>query len=267
MVSGALPCSLCRKLWTTGFWVQGSGQQLFTFGVPNTKPILASFPQAYPDCAQGLHYWTTLFWNQGGHGIRTGECAEDGRGKCAEQGAWVLGHSAEPLNGLQGHSASTGHYTHKKNLLSLSQSHCEGFVVQPLSHVQLFAISWTAACHASLSFTISQSLIKIMFTESVMPSNYVILCHPLLLLPSIFPSIRVFSSELALRIRWPKYWSFSFSISPSMNIQGWFSLGLIDLLAVQGTLKSLLQHHSWKASIFHHSAFFMVQLSHQYMDY
>ena len=103
--------------------------------------------------------------------------------------------------------------------------------------------------------------------ESMMPSTYLILCHPLLLLPSIFPSVRVFSSELALRMRWPKYWSFSFSISPSVNIQGWFPLGSIwfDLLAVQGTLKSLLQYHSSKASVLQRSAFFVVQLSHPYM--
>ena len=118
-----------------------------------------------------------------------------------------------------------------------------------------------------LSFTVSQSLLKLMFTESVMPFNHLILCQPLLLLPSIFPSIRIFSSELALCIRWPKYWSFSFSISPSNEYSGLISFRIdrLDLLAVQGTLKSLLQHHSAKASILRHSAFFMVQLSHPYM--
>ena len=118
-----------------------------------------------------------------------------------------------------------------------------------------------------LSFTVSQSLLKLMFTESVMPFNHLILCQPLLLLPSIFPSIRIFSSELALCIRWPKYWSFSFSISPSNEYSGLISFRIdrLDLLAVQGTLKSLLQHHSAKASILWHSAFFMVQLSHPYM--
>jgi len=127
---------------------------------------------------------------------------------------------------------------------------------------------WTAACQASLSFTISQSLLKLMSIESVIPSNNIILCHPLLLLPSVFPSIRVFSNELALHIRWPKYWSFRFSISPSSEYSGFISFRIdwFDLLAVQGTLKSLLQHHNLKASIFRHSAFFMVQLPHPY-DY
>jgi len=133
--------------------------------------------------------------------------------------------------------------------------------VQLLSRVRLFATPWTAACQASLSITNSQSLLKLMSTESVMPSNHLILCHPLLL-PSIFPSIRVFSNESALRIRWPKYWSFSFNISPSNEHSGLvsFRVDWLDLLAVQGTLKSLLQHHSSKASILQCSAFFMVQL-------
>ena len=122
---------------------------------------------------------------------------------------------------------------------------------------------WAAAHQASLSFTISQSLLKLMSIESVMPSNQLILCHPLLLLSSIFPSIRVFSNELALCIGWPKYWSFSFSISPSSEYS--IRMDWLDLLAVQGTLKSLLQHHSSKASILHCSAFFMVPLSHPYM--
>ena len=128
---------------------------------------------------------------------------------------------------------------------------------------------WTAARQASLSFTISLSwsLLKLMYTESVMPSNHLILCHPLLLLPSILPSIRVFSSESALHIRWPKYWSFSFSTIPSNEYSGLtsFRTDRLDLLAVQGTLKSLLQHHSLKASILWLSAFFTVQLSHSYM--
>ena len=120
---------------------------------------------------------------------------------------------------------------------------------------------------ASLSFTISLSLLKLMSIESVMPFNHLILCHPLLLLTSIFPSIRVFSHESALRIRWPKYWSFSFSISPSNEYSGLISYRIdwLDLLAVQGTLKSLLQNHSSKALILQCSAFFMVQLSHPYM--
>ena len=138
--------------------------------------------------------------------------------------------------------------------------------IQSLSHVQLFATPWTAACQASLFFTISWSLLKLMLIESVMPSNYLILCCPLLL-PSIFPSIRVFSNKSALRIRWPKYWSFSFNISPSNEYSGLISFRIdwLDLLAVQGTLKSLLQNHSSKASIVQCSAFFMVQLSHPYM--
>ena len=126
---------------------------------------------------------------------------------------------------------------------------------------------WTAACQASLSITNSQSLLKLMSIESVMPSNHLILYHPLLLLPSIFRSIRVFSNESALRIRLPKYWSFSFSISPSNEYSGLvsFMMDWLDLLAVHETLKSLLQHHSSKASILWHSAFFIVQLSHPYM--
>ena len=139
--------------------------------------------------------------------------------------------------------------------------------VQSLSHVLLFVTPWTAARQASLSITNSWSPPKPMSIESVMPSSHLILCHPLLLLPSIFPSIRVFSNESALRIRWPKYWSFSFHISPSNEHPGLISFRMdwLDLLAVQGTLKSLLQHHSSKASIFWHSAFFIVQLSHPYM--
>ena len=139
--------------------------------------------------------------------------------------------------------------------------------VQSLSCVQLFATPWTAAYQASLSVTNSQSLPKPMSTESVMPSNHLILCHPLLLLPSIFPSIRVFFNESGLRIRWPKYCSFSFNISPSNEHEGLISFRMdwLDLLEVQGTLKSLLQHHILKASIFWCSAFFTVQLSHPYM--
>ena len=139
--------------------------------------------------------------------------------------------------------------------------------VQLLSHVQLFATPWTTACQASLSITNSQSLLKLMSIESVMPSNHLILRRPLLLLPSIFPSIRVFSNESALSIRWPKYRSFSFNISPSNEHPGLISLRMdwLDLLAVQGTLKSLLQHHSSKASILWGSAFFIVHFSHPYV--
>ena len=129
-----------------------------------------------------------------------------------------------------------------------------------ISSVQsLFRPPWTAACQDSLSITNSQSFLKLMSIESVMPSNRLILCHPLLLLPSIFPSIRVFSNEAVLHIRWPKFWSFSFSISPSNEYAGLiFRIDWFDLLAVQGTLKSLLQHHSSKSSILLHSTFFIV---------
>ena len=139
--------------------------------------------------------------------------------------------------------------------------------VQSLSYVWLFATLWTAAHHDSLSITNSQSLLRLMSIESVMPSNHLILCHPLLLPPSIFTSIRVFSSESVLHIRWPNYWSFSFSIRPFNEYSGLISFRMdwLDLLAVQETLESFLQHHSSKASILQHSAFFIVQLSHPYM--
>ena len=139
--------------------------------------------------------------------------------------------------------------------------------VQSLSCVQLFATPLTAACQVSLSITNSQSLLKLMSIVLVMPCNHLIFCLPLPLSPSIFPSIRVFSNESVLHIRWPKYWSFSFSISPSYEYSGLISFRMdwLDLLAVQGTLKTLLQHHSSIASILWHSAFFIVQLSHPYM--
>ena len=131
----------------------------------------------------------------------------------------------------------------------------------------LFATPWTAARQASLSITNSLSLLKLMSVELMLPSNYLILCRPLLLLPSIFPSIRVFSNESVLLFRWPKYWNFSFSISPSNEYSGLISFRMdrLNLLAVQGTIKSLLQHHSSKASILQRSPFFIVQLSHPYM--
>ena len=139
-------------------------------------------------------------------------------------------------------------------------------VVQLLSRVWLFVTPWTVANQASLSFTISRSLLRLVSIELMMPSNHLILCCPLLLLPSIFPSIRLFSSKLALCIRWPKYWSFRFSISPfsEYSVLTSFQIDWLDLLGVQGTLKSLLQHHCSKASTLWHSAFFMVQLSHPY---
>ena len=139
--------------------------------------------------------------------------------------------------------------------------------VQALSRVRLFVTPWIAACQASLFITISRSSLRLMSIESVMPSSHLILGHPFLLLPPILPSIRIFSNESTLRMRWPKYWSFSFSIIPSKEIPGLISFRMdwLDLLAVQGTLKSLLQHHSSKASILWRSAFFTVQLSHPYM--
>ena len=145
-----------------------------------------------------------------------------------------------------------------KRVFSLVQSH---------SRVRLFVTLWTAARQASLYITNTRSLIKLMFSKSVMPSNHFILCRPLLLPPSIFPSIRVLSNESVLHIRWPKCWSFIFSISPSNEHPGLISFRMdwLDLLAVQGTLKSLLQHHSSKASILRRSTFFTVQLSHPYM--
>ena len=139
--------------------------------------------------------------------------------------------------------------------------------VQSHSHIRLFVTPWTAAHQVSLSLTNSRNLLRLISIESVMPSNHLILCHPLFVPPSIFPSIRVFSNESLLRIRWPKYWSFSFNIIPSYEYSGLISFRMdwLDLLAVQGALKSLLQHHSSRASILRSSAFFIVQLSHPYM--
>ena len=136
-----------------------------------------------------------------------------------------------------------------------------------LSHVGLFATPWTAARQACLPITNSWSLLRLMSIKSVMPTNHLILCRPLLLLPSIFLSFRVYSNESVLHTRWPSYWSFSFSISPTNEYSGLISFRIdwLDLLAVQGTLKSLLQHQSSKALILWHSSFFMVQLSHPYM--
>ena len=150
---------------------------------------------------------------------------------------------------------------HKKSMFLSVRS------VQSLSHVRLCVTLWTAALQASLSTTNSSSLLKLIPTELVMPSNHLVLCHPLLLLPSIFPNTRVFSNDSALHIRWPKYWSFNFSISLSNEHPGLisFRMNWLDLLAVQGTLKSLLQHHSSKVSILQPSAFFTVQLSHPYI--
>ena len=153
-------------------------------------------------------------------------------------------------------------YTHN---LSYSRAYLKSFIVQSLSPVRLLVTPWTAALQASQSITNSQNLLKPMSIELVMPSNHLILCRPLLLPPSIFSSLRVFSSESALRIRWPKFWSFSISPSNECSAVIFFRIDWSDLLAGQGTLKSLFQHHSLKASILHCSAFFMVQLSQPYM--
>ena len=155
-------------------------------------------------------------------------------------------------------------YLTKSTKYSISK--CLFSSVQSLSHVWLFVTPWTKVCQASLCITNSWSLLKLMSIVSAMPSNHLSLCHPLLLLPSIFPSIRVFPNESVLRIRGPKYWSFSFSISPSNEHSGViFRINWFDLLAIQGALKSLLQHHSSKASILRLSAFFTIHLSHPYM--
>ena len=175
---------------------------------------------------------------------------------------WCSGDWHNIVNQLQFLKSKVPFLITSKNL---NKKYYQGFVVlQSLSCIWLFVTPWTAAHQASLSFTISWSLLKFMSIESVMPSNHLILCRPLLLPPSIFPSIRVFSNELALCIRWPKYWNFIFSISPSDEYSGLVSsrIDRFDLLAVQGTLKRLLQHHSSKTSILWHSAFFIVQLSH-----
>ena len=164
-------------------------------------------------------------------------------------------------------NASVEHLKLSHKISRVLIPHFQESSVQSLSHVQLLATPWTAAHQASLSITNSWSLLKLMSIESMMPSNHVILCRPLLLLTSIFPRIRVFSNESSLWIRQPKYWSFSFSVSPSNAYSGLISFRMdwLDLLAVQGTLKTLLQHHSSKASILWHSAFFIVQLSHPYV--
>ena len=155
-------------------------------------------------------------------------------------------------------------YVDQKNLWRCLRGHSS---VESLSRVQLFVTPWTSAHQASLSITNSRSLLEFMSIKLVMPCNHLILCHPLLLPPSIFPSISVFSNESVLCIRWPKYWSFSFSVSPPNEYSGLisFRMNWLDLLAVQGILKNLLQHYNSKAAVLWHSAFFMVQLSHPYM--
>ena len=153
------------------------------------------------------------------------------------------------------------------NNIEPNTSEVTSFIIQLLSQVQLFETPCTVACQVSLSFTISWSLLKLMSVKSMMPSNHCILCRPLLLLPSIFPSIKVFSNESVLLLRCPKYWSFSFSISPFSEYSGLvsFRIDWFDLLEVQGTLKNLLEHHSSKASVLQHSGFFMTQLSYPYI--
>ena len=170
-----------------------------------------------------------------------------------------LGNSVRNESKQSSFQYPRGHVSPTRCLIFLSS-------VRPLSHVRLFETPWTAAHWASTSTANSQSLLKLMSIES-MPSNHLILCWPLLFPPSIFPSIRVFSNESVLCIRWPKYWSFSFSISSSNEYSGLISFRMdwLDLLAVQETLKSLLQHHGTKASFLQHSALFMVQVSHPYM--
>ena len=168
---------------------------------------------------------------------------------CPYSPVFLLGASSwtEEPGGLQSIRSQRPRHNWATNLSHQLSS------VQLLSHVRLFVTPWTTAHQASLSITNSRSLLKLMPIESVMPPSHLILCRPLLLLPSIFPNIRVFSNESALRIRWPKYWSFSFNISPSNEHSGpiSFGIGWLDFLAIQGTLKSLLQHHSSKASILH----------------
>ena len=150
-------------------------------------------------------------------------------------------------------------------LLLIGYIPVQNVVVQSLSHVQLFVISWTAAYQASLSFTISRNLLRLMSINSVMPSIHLILCHPILLLPSVFPSIKVFPCESPLHIKWPNYWGFS--IRPSSEYSGLISFRIdwFNLLVIKGTLKSILQHHSSKASVLQCSAFFMVRFTHAYM--
>ena len=175
-----------------------------------------------------------------------------------------MNHTHTHVLSLPNHCTSFT-YVHAKRKESVSQPVSQS--VQSLSHVQLFVTSWTAARQTYLFVTNSQSLLKLMSIELVMPSNHLIFCHPLLPPPSIFPSIRIFSNESVLHIRWPKYWSFSFSISSSNEYPGLISFRIhwLDLLADQETFKSLNQPHSSKASVLLHSAFFMVQLSHPYM--
>ena len=181
--------------------------------------------------------------------------------------AWIIPWTEEPGGVQSMRSHRVGHDWVTKQILLHGISSVQFSSVQLLSHVRLFATPWIAARQLSLSITNSQSSLKLTSIESVMPSSHLILCRPLLLLPPTPPSIRVFSNESTLHMRWPKYWSFSFNIIPSKEHPGLISFRMdwLDLLAVQGTLKSLLQHHSSKASFLQCSAFFIVQLLHPYM--
>ena len=211
---------------------------------------------------------TPVFWPGEFHGLYSPRaCKESGTQitmKCQltsePKPCCPLGHKVRNESKLSSFQYRRGHVPPIRCLIFLTS-------VQSLSHVWLFATPWTATRQASMSTANSQSLLKFMSIESVMPSNHLILCWPLLFPPSIFPSIRVFSNESVLHIRWPKYWSFSFSISLSNEYSGLLSFRMdwLDLLEIQGVLKSLLQHHSTKASILWHSASFMVQLSDPYM--
>ena len=223
-------------------------------------------------CAKSLQSYLTLCnpmdWSPPGssiHGIRWASILEWAAVPSSKASSWPRDWTCISYISCIGRQVLY-HYRHLGRP-ALSQHYPQFSSVQPLSPVRLFVTPWTTAHQASLSITNSQSPPKPMSIEAVMPSNHLILCRSLLLLPSIFPSIRVFSNDSALRIRWPKYWSFSFSISPSNEHPGLISFRMdwLDLLAVQETLKRLLQHHSSKASILQHSAFFIVQLSHPYM--
>ena len=224
---------------------QGRGKLLWGRDIWWTK--IARYVKSQRQRVTGRKNSIWRFWGEENHSFRAElkaiPCSWNtkGRGQLLEKRGWMW--------------ATGWEFWHLLRLL---------FVVQSLNRVWFFSTPWTIPRQTSLSFTISRSLLKLMSIESVMPSNHLILCHPLLLLPSLFPSIRVFSNELALCIWWPKYWSSSFSISPSNEYSGLISFRIdwFDLLTVQGTLKSLLQHHSLKASILWHTAFYMVQLSH-----
>ena len=231
---------------------------IFKFQIETTHYMRASF----------LHGWMT--YSSGSCLFIWGFFHNSDLGSCLCQTVLSPGSSWRHCSSAHGHHSHPEHRVGQA-LLFHSNIHSDLFSsassVQLFSYVWLFAAPRTAACQASLPITNSWSLLRLMSIASVMPSNQLILCHPLLLPPSIFPSIRVFSNESVLRITWPKDWNFSFSISPSNEHPGLISFRMdwLDLLAVPGTLKSLLQYHSSKAAVLWHSAFFIVQLSHPYM--